>query len=172
MAKSSIYESYEQDAEAMEHGIWITDLMIPVPVKIRSFYSKKVRELNNVLTKRYQQAMLAGNGTLPPDKADSRTVELVAKGIVVNWGLAAAKADGVTLPDEAEDMTDREGNVLPYSVEHATRVFKDLPRFRDEIFALAITNETYRKAALDGLKGNSVAPSSPSSPSTAPIPQS
>ncbi len=162
MGKSSLYESYEQDAEAAEHGIWITDLMIPVPVKIRSFYSKKVRELNNVLTKRYAQAQLAGNGTLPPDKADSRTVELVAKGIVVNWGLAAARADGVPLPDEAEEMTDRDGIELPYSVEHAVRVMKDLPRFRDEIFALAIANETYRKAALDGLRGNSAAPSSPS----------
>lgn len=166
--KSKLYEAYEQNEDAAEAGLWVTDLMVPVPIKLRSLYCVTVRRLQNTLNKKYQIAARANGGTLAPEALDRRTVELLAKGVVANWGVAAARAEGHTLPPEAEEMTDREGNVLPFSVEHAMTVFRDLPMLREEVLGIAMANETFRKAALEDLAGNSSAPSAPSSSSAGP----
>ena len=166
MAKSSIYDRYEQDLTVGEQGMWITDLL--VPLKMHAQTSKRVRAVQADLDKKYRQALLAGGGELPFDKAEKKVTELLSRGIVSNWGKKAALADGVPaakLPETGGEMTDRDGNELPYTVENATRVFMDLPLFRGAVLGISNSEETFRKSALEELKGNSVAPSAPISPS-------
>lgn len=165
MGKSKLYERYEQDKDKGEAGLWITDLLIPV--KIHALSSRRVKLVREEARKLFLQAETANNGTLPPEKQVEKATFVLAHGVVSNWGAKAALADGVKREQLGEDPTeaqDRDGNDLPFTVENAMRLFKDLDDFRDDVMVIAASRETFRKSSLEGVKGNSAAPSQPASP--------
>jgi hypothetical protein len=157
MGKSTLYDQYEEDAEAAEQGIWITDLAFPI--KVRSMNSATVRRVQDQMRRKYRQAEVAGGGTLSPEKQAARVTDVLSLGIVVNWGAAAARSEGVSLPADAAEATDREGNVLPCTPANVSLLFTELPLFREDVLGIVLNRQTFNRAALERLKGNSAAPS-------------
>lgn len=144
----NLYTRYETDAAAEAEGVSI-DFGGGVSVRVRSTDSVKVREAQNKLTKKHRQAIIANGGLLPPQLADALEVEILSSAIVIDW----------------KGVTDRDGKELTFSREAAKQVFTDLREFRKEVYQMASSAETFRKAAFEDIKGNSSEPSEPGSQS-------
>lgn len=167
MAKAKLYRQYEQDRPLGEKGMWITDLTIPV--KVHAMSSSRVKVAQSDANKKFRGAEMAGNGTLTPEQQDKKVAYVLAHGGVSAWGYKSAKAEGAELDgvDEDSEATDAEGTVLPFSPANAIKLFADLPGFREDISAIIASRETFRKASIEQLKGNSDASSQPTSASAA-----
>lgn len=144
----NLYARYETDTVAEAEGVNI-DFGDGVSVRVRSTDSVKVRESQNRLTKKHRQAIIANGGLLPPALADSIEVEILSTAIVIDW----------------KGVSDRDGKELPFTPANARVVFADLREFRKEVYQMASSAETFRKAAFEAVKGNSSEPSEPGSQS-------
>lgn len=147
---SSMYKRWATDVKAESEGVEL-DFGQDVFVTVRSMDSPEVREFQAKLARKQRQSILANGGILPPSIADKAEIQILANAVVVAW----------------RGVTDEEGNALPFSVENAVKVFTDLREFRKEVLTLASIGETFRKAELDAMRGNSQGLSVPGSPSGA-----
>lgn len=142
-APANTYDLCATDREAEEQGQWV-EIRTGLQYRIRSITSKKVREFDHTLMKKQRALYIANQGMLPLETLDRNEVLRVARAVLTDW----------------RGQTDREGNVLPFSVEAAERVMTDLPRIRQDILTAASTEETYRAETQKALEGNSASTSS------------
>ncbi len=137
----TIYDAYQTDAGLETEGAW-TDLRGGARVKIRAEASVFVREKARALDKKYRAIMITEGG-LPPDVQDTRDTELCATAILVAW----------------ENVTDKTGTVLPFTVDNARATLTALPRMRQDILYAARIDETFRAQQQEVMAGNSPQPS-------------
>lgn len=148
---SSLYQRYETDGDAENRGVKLTGFADGITVTVRSMRSDIVRDFQRKQQKANRQAYQANDGTLLPKQADAAVVSLLVNAVIVDW----------------ENVPDRDGNIVPFASGDArcAQILNDLPGFRERILTPAAEDETFRKAALELLKGNSSAPSEPGSTS-------
>jgi hypothetical protein len=133
----NVYGRYQTDEKAEVEGVEL-DFGDGMTVKVRSMESPIVREFQNKQMRKHRQTVMANGGLLPPALQDKMEIEVLVKAVIVGW-------QGVLGPD---------GKELPFNPENVTKVLTDLREFRKEISSLASMNETFRKEALEGAKGN------------------
>jgi hypothetical protein len=138
---SSLYDDYQLDEKAENDGRWV-EFRGGVQMKIRSDNSLKVRQWNNKRARIQRQQIIAHGGILPVEMADKNEVEMCGQVLVVDW----------------KGVTDRAGTALPFSIENATRLMRELPALRRDVIFAARSEETFREASEE--LGKTAAPSS------------
>jgi allophanate hydrolase subunit 2 len=144
--KVSIWDQYGTDTQLEEDGTAV-EFLPGVVITIRADSSQKVREHENGQMRR-QRALIARNGGfLPPAVVDSNEIDLLAKAGVVAW----------------QGVTDRDGGELPCTEENIRSVMTALPHLRRDVRSAMRMSETFRRQAVEEVRGNSSAPSKKSS---------
>lgn len=134
--KSALHARFAMDAGREENGVWV-DYGDGISVKIRRFKSRASQEARRELDKPH--ADVIRRGPLPEALAEELLVKQMAKAIIVDW----------------KGVTDADGNPLECTEEARYAILKELPEFRDEIFALSVERDHFKaKADQDGT-GNS-----------------
>jgi hypothetical protein len=126
----SIYDQFTAfDETAEEEGMWTDSIGEGMKIKIRSFTSRKVSEIQ-------QRVMLAfadkqeSNGDFPPDTAKEMASRVIAQGMVVDW--------------EGPAFVDREGNAIEYSPEACYHFAMMSKHFRIAIYAFSMNSENFK----------------------------
>jgi hypothetical protein len=88
----------------------------------------------------YRSLTLSGR-PLPTDIAESTTIKAMAEAVVIDWG----------------GLKDRDGALIPYSVEAAITLLTDLPDFRSVLVGMAMSAEGFRAEQIEADAGNSSA---------------
>lgn len=144
--KVSIWDQYGTDAQLEEDGTAV-EFLPGVVITIRSDASQRVREHENA-TMRRQKALIARNGGfLPPAVVDANEISLLATVGVVSW----------------EGVTDRDGADIPCTEENVRKIMTALPHLRRDVRSAMRMSETFRRQAVEDIRGNSSAPSKKSS---------
>lgn len=154
-AEQDIFAMFETDTEAEKMGIWVP--FATSRFRIRAAGAPEVQKVREAQQKRQAKLTLANNGALPPDIVERNEVEMVCA-LVTDW-------EGVPDPD-------RKGATMPCTDDNRRRLFSrpGMRNFRNRIWAVALDTDSYRKAALEAVEGNSSPASNGNSP-TAPTPQ-
>jgi hypothetical protein len=127
---------YKTDEVAETDGKWF-DLGDNVQVKVVRMDNPQARKLRNQLNRPYQ------GRTIPEDKLDDIINKVMAQTVVKDW----------------KNVTDENGNEVPFTPETAFRLFKKFPDFRDDVGAFAADREQFRADALEADAGNLSTPS-------------
>lgn len=123
----SLYSTYETDQSAETDGVWV-DLGPELKVKLRRFSCPQAKTVRKRLETPYAGTIRAG-GSIPDEVMEGITIQIIAEAIIVDW----------------EGATDREGNPLPNTTAAKLQVLNDLPDFRNQIAAIALDRDTFKK---------------------------
>ena len=116
-----------------------------VKVQIRRLKSRTSTSAREELNKPYANEIR--RGALSPDVYEDLLIRQLAKGVIVGW-------EGVKLSDVRALSEGEEDVEVPYNFENAYAVLKNLPEFRDEIFAVSVERDVYTKSADEDAKAN------------------
>lgn len=136
----SIFDLYETDVSEEEDGRWFRNINFGIDMKLR-------RSTARAATNKMQQLQMAyrgkadSKGQLPEKVAEELMLEFLATVIIVDWDGPAFK--------------DREGKPLPYSVETARLLLKQLPELAKEVIVIASNIENFRVRNRAAIEGNS-----------------
>lgn len=133
---TSVYDLFGSSEDAAEGGKWF-DFGSTIKVKIRRFKSKKSRKVRENLEAPYKRVSKFGSA-LPDDVQEEISTRHIAEGIVADW----------------KGITDKEGNTIPYSKEAATKLFTELPEFRDAVAEISLGLDNFRDGEKEDVEGN------------------
>lgn len=135
---SSLYEEYETDRSAEENGQWV-DMKGGVKIKIRAEDSHFVRKWIAKQAKKRRVELMAAGGTLTPEQSDRYDIEACANVLISDWA----------------GVTNRAGELLPFSKANITQVLTDLPALRRDIIYASRVDETFKQDTKEAIEGNS-----------------
>jgi hypothetical protein len=126
---ASLYDAYGINQKDAEEGKWFTLVPgeKPIRFKIRRFKSQKSREVRERLEAPYRAP--GKPFVLPVAVSEQMLREQMAEAIIADW----------------ENVTDRDGNQVPYSKEAALKFLTDLPELSDELAQLCLNIDNYRE---------------------------
>jgi hypothetical protein len=135
----SIFDQYETDIVEQEDGRWFRNIGIGVDMKLR-------RSTARAATNKMQQLQMAyrhkadPKGNLPEKIAEELMLEFLATVVIVDWDGPAFK--------------DRQGKPMPYSVETARLLLKQLPELAKDVIVIASNIENFRVRDRGVVEGN------------------
>jgi hypothetical protein len=132
----SIYDLYGTDTSLENEGMWI-GLKGDIKIKITYFGNKKNKSYLEKLRAPYKTQIR--KGTLDPSIEEELTLKAMSRFVLVDW----------------EGMTTQEGKELPYSVENAYQILKELPHFANEVADLSTSMDTFRAEQIEDAVKNS-----------------
>lgn len=133
---SNLYDIFAASEDLTENGKWF-EFGDTIKIKIRRFKSKKSRKVREQLEAPYKRAMRVG-GTISEEDNIRITNRQVAEGIIADW----------------QGVTDRSGNILPYSPAAALKLMEELPEFRDSVVEISLSLESFREEDKTAIEGN------------------
>lgn len=123
----SLYDTYATNSAAENDGVWV-DFGPELKVKIRRFSAPAVKLVRTRLEKPYA-GILRGGGSIPDDVLEGMTEQIIAEAVIVDW----------------KGAKDRNGDEIPNTTEAKLQVLKDLPDFRNQVAAVAMERETFKR---------------------------
>ena len=132
---SSIYDDFQTNESLEEDGVWVP--IGDMEFKLKYIGNKNFVKAFDQKARRYRRGA-TGEVRIPEGKAKEIFYELYAKYIVVDW----------------KGVIDRNGDVLPFSVENCIRIFTDLPRFFLEIKAQSEALANFKENSAEEESGN------------------
>lgn len=144
---ASLYDEYETDLSAAEtEGTWVS-FKAGVQIKLLSEQSTAARKWAHARTRKLRSVIMANDGVLPPHVSDAVDIDLLAEVLIKDWR-------GVYTRDRVP---------VPCTREAIKQLMTQLPALRREVLTAARMDETFKKAALEALEGNSSPSSAPNS---------
>lgn len=138
-----LYSQFKTDSETEKNGIWVpvalTEDHKQVMFKLARAGGSNQKYLKVLEARTKPLRRLIANETLDVKLADEVMMEVFADAVVLGW----------------ENVTDEEGNPLPFSRENVIKVFKDLPDLFNDVREQATKAALYRKDVLEAEAKNS-----------------
>lgn len=128
--------SIKRDINSAENGVWVTNAMGDLDLKIAAIGNKKYTDMLRRLTKPYKRTL--------ESKGDDFFMDLqsqcIAKTVLLGWRNM-----------EADDSTEENPKYVEYSYETAYELLKDPEnhQFRELVISLAEEEEVFRKLDVE-----------------------
>ena len=144
-------DRYGYDKKKAEDGTWV-DKGDDFHVLLRRLNSKKVRDANTAIMKRYSH-LTKGGKQLPTDIQDLVSRKLVSEYVLLDW-----KGAGAPTVEVSEEEAAKEGykpRMIEYTPEVGNQYFIDFPDFLEEIADDAGNIDNFRREEREEIEGNS-----------------
>lgn len=134
---ANLYSQFETNANVEKEGIILqygkTDAGKSIEIRIARSGGANTRyaKLLEAATKPYRRQLQ--NETMDNDVAEAITQKVYAQAIVLGW----------------ENVEDRDGKPIPFSVDNCIKLFKDLPELWSDIQVQAGRASLFRQEILD-----------------------
>jgi len=132
----NIWAQFETDQSAEENGAWY-EILPEIKFKLRRFQSDHAVKTRQRLEKPYVK-LTRGGKDLPQEVQEKLITSQLAESIIVDW----------------EGITDRDGNVMDYSIDNAKMLLEGLPHVRDELVRFVLDIDNYRVSNLEQAEKN------------------
>lgn len=134
---ANLFEMYETDLHKELGGVFL-DFGKGTRVRVARAgpSNKKFTQIMESLTRPHRRQM--DTDTLPADVGDRLLHEAFAKGVVLGW----------------ENVRDREGNKLPFTVENCIHMFEEIPEWFTQVREAATKFTNFRLHDIEADAGN------------------
>lgn len=133
----NVYEMFETDKATEEKGVVIDYGEFQIRVARSGGANQKYNKLLEVLTKPHRKAIQTES--ISPEIVKKIMIEAHAKTVVLDW----------------ENVKDRDGELIPFTVENCIKLFEDLPDLFADVQEQSAKTGMFRKDALEEAVGNS-----------------
>lgn len=141
---AELFDQYELAEDAEINGVWV-GFRGGLELRLIAENSKAGRTWGAERARKLRGVIVANDGIFPPGVADKNDVDIICEVLAKDW-----RHPTKTLP--------------PFTREGLRALLLKLPSFRRDVIAAVRMDETFRKAALEAMAGNSL----PSSVLTSP----
>lgn len=120
------HDRYYVNKTAEEEGTWV-ELGDGIAVKVRRFNSAHAKATRRKLEEPH--AALMRSGTVPEDIADDILTKQMSQSLIIDW----------------KGVTTETGEAIPATPENVEGQLRKYPEFRNEVAALVLDRQTFKK---------------------------
>lgn len=136
MSKKSPYDVFKTSSVNEEKGVALDYGEFAIVIKRAGPSNKKYVQMMTAINDKHGRAIRLGS--IDEEELEKQIIEVFAKTIVVDW----------------REVTDAEGNPLPFSVDNCIKLLTDLPDLFADIRNQAASFETFREEEIEEAVGN------------------
>ena len=133
----SLYSRFGFDQKLADQGNWIP-VGEGVEFKLRRMNSTFVQEKKKELESPHEALQRSG-GEIPEDVMKGILMNLLAQSVILDW----------------RNVTDRDNNVIPFTIEAAKNLLKELPDLIGLLISLSADRDHFKKKQDSAAAGNS-----------------
>jgi len=128
---------FETDGNLETEGLWLDYGDARIKIARAGGSNKRYEKRLEVLSRPHKRLMKADR--MPLREMNKLLKQVYAESVVLGW----------------EGVTDREGNVMPFSAENCIRLFDDLPDLWEDVLEQARNSAIFRREVLESDSKNS-----------------